>query len=104
MTMSYFNIPQKDVKLNIGEKWCDSFLVTFPTSIRYNGGTIIEGKWYDGYKVAKPRVPEGFKLTGIGIGSQLNCHPPYATQYLEPLDKNRKVSKKELKNILANMD
>jgi len=89
--------------LDIGERWCDSFLVTFSTSVRYNGGTIIDGKWYEGYKVEPPRVPEGFELIGIGIGLQLMAHPPYATQYLKPIDPDRRVTKKELKAILANM-
>jgi hypothetical protein len=88
--------------LDIGEKWCNCFLVTYPTSIRYNGGMSEDGEWYEGYKVAKPKVPEGFKLVGIGCGLQLNSHPPYATAYLEPLD-GRKVSRKELKSILSNM-
>ena len=86
--------------LNIGEKWCESFLVTYPVSIRYNGGTVIDGEWYEGFKVAKPKVPKGFKLVGIGCGLQLNAKPPYATSYLQPLN-GKKVTKSELKTILA---
>lgn len=66
------------------EKWCDNYLVTYPVSYEYNGGTIIDGEWYDGYEVPRPDVPEGFELVGIGCGLQLNAHPPYATAYLEP--------------------
>lgn len=70
--------------LTRGERWLDSFLVHYPVGIEYNGGTIHEGKWYRGFKVPAPTPPKGFKLTGIGIGLQLNAHPPYATVYLEP--------------------
>ncbi len=56
--------------------------VQFPSSYRYNGGTIIDGEWYDGYEVGDPIVPAGFKLVGLGVGLQLNAHPPLATQRL----------------------
>lgn len=91
----------KECKLIIGKRWCNSFLVKYPVSYTYNGGCIIKGKWYKGVKVPNPKVPKGFKLVGIGIGSQLNAFPPYATMYLEPTDNpDRKVSKTELKAIL----
>lgn len=86
--------------LSIAERWCQSFLVTYPVSIRYNGGMVEDDKWYEGYKVPKPKVPEGFKLVGIGCGLQLNCHPPYTTAYLKPIDEDRKVTKGEMKQIL----
>jgi len=66
-----------------GEKWCDSWLVTYPTSYDYNGGIIINGKLYQGFIIAPPKVPKGYKLTGIGCGLQLNAYPPYATSYLK---------------------
>jgi len=87
-------------KLTIRERWCSSFLVSYPTSCTYNGGTIIDGKWYKGYRVPAPKVPRGFKLVSIGCGSQLNAHPPYATVYLKPDDDKRKVSRKELKALI----
>jgi len=59
--------------------------VTYPVSYTYNGGTVIDGKWYAGYEVPKPIVPKGYKLTGIGVGFQFNAHPPYATMILEPI-------------------
>jgi len=96
----YKVIPKKDVKLKISEKWCDSFLVTYPVSYRYNGGIIIDKKHYQGYKVAKPKVPKGFKLVGIGCGLQLNATPPYATAYLKPI-KDRKVTRRELKELIS---
>jgi hypothetical protein len=89
--------------LTIREKWGDSFLVSYPTSVSYNGGIGIDGEWYQGFKVEPPRVPKGFRLVGIGIGSQLNARPPYATEYLKPIDENRRVTKSELKTILADM-
>ena len=90
----------KECKLTVSEKWCDSFLVTYPVSYRYNGGIIIDGQCYEGFKVAKPKVPKGFKLTSIACGLQLNARPPFATRYLEPKD-GRKVTKKELKALIA---
>jgi hypothetical protein len=66
-----------------GGKWCDSWLVYFPTSCRYNGGTIVNGKWVQGVEVGKPKIPKGFELVGIGCGHQLNAFPPYATRYLK---------------------
>lgn len=89
--------------LTIAEKWCNSFLVIFPVSYKYNGGIVVDGKLYNGYNVPSPKVPKGFKLTSIGCGLQLNAKPPYATQYLKPLDENRVVKKSELKAILAAM-
>ena len=85
--------------LSIEEKWCDSYLVNYPVSYRYNGGILIDGEWYGGYDVPRPIVPEGFKLKNIGVGLQMNARPPYATMYLEPLD-GHKVTKKELKALL----
>lgn len=89
--------------LDIGERWCNSFLVTFPVSYQYNGGIVIDDEWFDGYEVPEPDVPEGFELKGIGCGLQLNARPPYATRYLKPLDEERKITKSELKTILARM-
>ena len=86
--------------LTIGEKWCNSFLVTYPVSYTYNGGTIIDNDWYNGYSVAKPKVPKGYKLTSISCGLQLNCYPPFATSLLESLDgKPKSIS--EIKSALA---
>jgi len=87
-------------KLSIGEKWCSSFLVTFPVSQTYNGGIVIDDKWYKGYQVPRPKVPKGFKLVSIGCGLQLNARPPYATYYLKPNDDKRNVTKKELKALI----
>lgn len=89
-----------DCKLTISEKWCASFLVTFPVSYKYNGGIFIDGEHYEGYEVTKPKVPDGFELKSIGCGLQLNAHPPYATQYLKPLN-GQKVKKSELKILLT---
>lgn len=93
----------KECRLSVGEKWCKSCLVTYPVSYRYNGGIVINGKWYEGFEVVKPKVPKGFKLYNIGCGLQLNARPPYATSYLEPLD-GKKYTRKEIKTILSNMN
>jgi hypothetical protein len=92
-TMAYKRMPR--ATLSIGERWCNSFLVTYPVSYRYNGGIIVDGKWYEGYKVPSPKVPKGFTLRGIGCGLQLNVHPPYATAYLKP-DDDKKINKIDL--------
>lgn len=85
--------------LHVTEKWCNSYLVTYSVSYRYNGGITIGNKWYEGYKVPPPKVPKGFKLTGIACGLQLNARPPYATAYIEAID-GRKVTKSELKTAI----
>jgi hypothetical protein len=91
----------KTCKLHISERWGDSFLVTYPVSYRYNGGTIIEDEYYEGFEVVKPSTPKGYELVGIGCGLQLNAHPPYATSYLRPLDCKKK-SKKEVQAAIEN--
>lgn len=100
--------PNKDMfnygksHLSIAESWCENCLVTYPVSYRYNGGIIIKGEWYQGIHVERPEVPQGFKLISIGCGLQLNATPPYATNYLKPLD-TKKISRKKMKTILSNM-
>ena len=56
--------------------------VIYSVSYEYNGGTIIGDEWYDGYEVPAPLLAPGYTLKGIGVGLQLNCHPPYATAIL----------------------
>lgn len=59
--------------------------VTYPVSLSYNGGTVIEDKWYAGYIVPAPIIPEGYELVSIGVGLQLNAHPPTATMLLRQI-------------------
>lgn len=73
--------PEKPT-LTIGKKWSDGNLVTYPVSYIYNGGIVINGKWYKGIKVKEPDVPRGYMLKSIGIGLQLNAQPPIATSLL----------------------
>jgi hypothetical protein len=84
--MSFKKYPRP--KLLKTEKWCDSCLVTYPISYRYNGGITIDGEWYEGVEVPDPIVPKGYKLEGIGVGLQLNAIPPEACMYLEKVDPN----------------
>lgn len=56
--------------------------VKYPVSYNYNGGIIINGKWYDGYIVGQPLVPKGLELQSIGVGLMLNAMPPLATAVL----------------------
>jgi len=99
----FVTLPSPD--LTIGERWCDSFLVTYPVSYSYNGGFTHypkkygkNGVWKQGFKVDSPIIPEGFELKGIGCGLQLNAHPPHATAMIVPTDDpDRKVSKSELR-------
>jgi len=83
----HFPAPDLTSKAKPGKK----VEVTYPVSYSYNGGTVIDDKWYAGYEVPKPIVPKGYKLTSIGVGLQLNAHPPYATMILEPIDKSASV-------------
>lgn len=59
------------------------YQVTYPVSYTYNGGIIIDGEWYKGYKVDPPIIPEGYELLNIGVGLQLNARPPLATGLLK---------------------
>lgn len=78
----YFKLPAPIVEFK-GPKWGKGKIVTYPVSYRYNGGTIINDEWYDGYEVPPPIVPEGFRLINIAIGLQLNAHPPYASMLMQ---------------------
>jgi hypothetical protein len=70
--------------------------VTFPVSYRYNGGTIINNKWYSGYEVPSPKIPVGYKLVSLGVGLQLNAAPPYATMLLKKIDKQTEKTENSL--------
>lgn len=80
----YYHI-EGPIDLKKTEKWADGYLVQYPVSYKYNGGTIIDGEWYKGFKVPPPEIPEGYELVDIGIGLQLNSKPPIATKYLKPI-------------------
>jgi len=67
--------------------WGEGKEVTYAVSYSYNGGIVIENKWYDGYEVPPPLLPAGYAIVGIGVGYQLNARPPLATGYLKPLSK-----------------
>jgi hypothetical protein len=102
----YFKYPRPELSISKTEQkrlaktgHCQ---VTFPVSYAYNGGIILtpdgkidincknpKSKWYNGYKVPSPKIPKGYELVGIGVGCQLNAHPPYATEVLR-----KKVGKK----------
>lgn len=83
--MSYKVYPKP--KLKKGKKWSDGHLVEYPVSCRYNGGIVIDKKWYEGVEVPDPDVPEGYELIDICIGLQLNAVPPTATKLLRKVDK-----------------
>jgi hypothetical protein len=79
--MKLFNYPAPIIKApkkipKLGKR------VTFPVSYRYNGGTFVDGEWYDGFFVPPPVVPDGYELVGMGCGLQMNCRPPYVTLLL----------------------
>ena len=101
----YFKYPRTGLSISKKEqKRLEKFghcEVTFPVSIAYNGGIILtpdgkmdfncknpKSKWYNGYKVPSPKVPKGYELVNIGVGCQLNAHPPYATMVLRKKVKN----------------
>ena len=62
-------------------------IVRFPVSYTYNGGIIVNDKWYKGYDVPSPLIPEGYELVSMAMALQLNAHPPYATMYLKKVEK-----------------
>lgn len=77
----FFECPPPDFRGK--EKRGTRVKVRAPHSVNYNGGTIVSGKWYAGYHVPDPILPEGYELVGDGSGSQLNAHPPYRTMWLQ---------------------
>jgi len=79
----YYKHPATDLTKVRRPKPGKSVEVTFAVSYRYNGGIVIDDEWYAGYEVPPPIVPEGFMLVGIGVGLELNSHPPYATQLMK---------------------
>jgi len=62
-----------------------SVCVDVNESVSYNGGTIINGEWYEGITVKPPVVPEGYELRSIGCGAQLNAKPPFRPMALCPV-------------------
>jgi len=66
--------------------------VTYAISYNYNGGIVVDDKWYAGYDVPPPIVPAGFELKGMGVGADFNSRPPRATALLIP-----KTNRKEIK-------
>jgi len=83
--MKMFKCEKPVIKINQSKfKKGKSFEVTFPVSYRYNGTITVEGKEYDGYEVPRPDIPEGWELVSIGVGLQMNAHPPYCTMVLSP--------------------
>lgn len=89
--------------LKVTEKWVDGYLVTFAVSYRYNGGIVINEKFYEGFTVPAPRVPKGYVLTGIGCGLQLNARPPFATQMISRKD-GKPCKKSELKAAIKKLE
>jgi len=79
--MSLYKYPKPTLE-KTGEKWNGGELVFFPVSYRYNGGTVIDGKWYEGYSVPKPAIPKGYELFSIHCGLELNARPPTQTMCL----------------------
>lgn len=83
--MSYFKCEAPDYthKAKPGKR----IKVDLPISVSYNGGTVIDGKWYAGYEVPKPIVPDGYELVSSYSGAQYNAHPPTLEMYLQPKGK-----------------
>ena len=57
--------------------------ITYAVTYCYNGGITVDGEWYDGYHVPGPLMNPGYVIVGIGVGLQLNAHPPLATGVLK---------------------
>lgn len=80
----WFRYPAPDLRGR--ERLGEDVKVRYPVSISYNGGTVIHEKWYAGYKVPDPIVPAGYKLVDMGVGLELNAHPPMATMILRGIN------------------
>lgn len=61
--------------------------VHYRVSYQYNGGIVVGGKHYRGYRVPPPILPEGTAIAGLGIGLCLNHMPPLATGILVKKEK-----------------
>lgn len=81
----FFHCPATELR---GEATKDGKEVQYAVSYEYNGGIVISGKWYKGFKVPPPILPYGYKLVGIGVGLELNAKPPLATARLVPISKD----------------
>jgi hypothetical protein len=79
----WFRVPAPDLRGQ--ERPGKSVKVHYPVGISYNGGTVIKGEWFAGYKVDPPIVPEGYQLVDICVGLELNCAPPMCTKILKEL-------------------
>lgn len=64
--------------------------VFLPISIRYNGGTVVNGKWCKGFDIPKPKLPKGYRLYS-SWGAYLNCHPPVMEYHVYKIDKPTKT-------------
>lgn len=78
----WLELPEAPLTLSRKGAVGDSYEVIFPVSTEYNGGVCYEGKWYRGFRVPKPELPEGYELISMGVGHQMNSRPPYATMLL----------------------
>ena len=80
----WYEVPATDLTKNAkpGKK----IRVTYAVGYSYNGGTVVNGEWFAGFKVPPPIVPAGYKLIGLAVGLELNAHPPQATALLAPIE------------------
>jgi hypothetical protein len=76
----YFQCPRPVIEpLKPGK---NSREITFPVSYTYNGGMVKDDKWYKGYHVPAPVVPEDCEIVSLGVGLQMNAQPPFCTMLL----------------------
>ena len=73
MTQGYQCKPTNLLKKRVGQ------VVEYGVSYNYNGGIVKDGKWYTGYDVPPPLLPEGTEIYDMGFGLQFNACPPLAT-------------------------
>jgi hypothetical protein len=57
--------------------------VQYAVSNSYNGGIGVGDEWYEGFEVPAPLLNPGHVIVGIGVGLDLNNHPPLATGILK---------------------
>jgi hypothetical protein len=80
----WYNCPPTDLRGYHPTKRSERCEVTYSVSQRYKGGRVIEGKWYDGFKVPAPLMNPDCAIISIAVGLQLNARPPYATCLMVP--------------------
>jgi hypothetical protein len=80
--MSRFRTSRAVLNIHEATRRSDRVEVSFPVSCDYNGGIVINDKWYEGIIVPEPEVPNEHELQSIYVGLNHNTIPPTKTMLL----------------------